>query len=575
MKKKPSVLAVILARGGSKGIKKKNIKKIANHPLISYSIYAATKSAYVDKVIVSSDSKEIREISKKYGAEAPFVRPKELSGDKVPSVTALKHAVLKSENFFKKKFDYIVELPCVSPLRDSTDIDKSLHILIKNKYDSVISYVNTGEKHPTRLKRIKKNKVVNFCKDYPEPDIGSRRQDFEPCFIRNGAIYAMSRNTLIKKNSRNGKRSFPFIMSDNKSINIDAMFDFKIAELLIKDGECKNYPATLLKYSNNFKYTSKRKNILVTSPMHFLDDSKKKLEKRYNVKYAYNFNKKYIQKNINNFDAWICHPSPKYKIDSQILKNAKKLEIIASPSTGTNHIDINYCNKKKILVKSIRHSNALKNIKASSEFTFSLLIAAFKNLHKGILAGKSGNWRENEEFLRGNQLDKKVLGIIGYGRIGSNLAKYCNSFGMKIYAYDPYKKIKTNYVQQLNSLPSMLKKCDAICICIHLSKKTFKFINKDKLDNMKDKSILINTSRGEIIDENYLTKVIKNKKLKFFATDVVSNENNLPIKKSKIFNVSQFENVYITPHMAGLTYESENIASQITIDNVNKYFKLK
>ena len=208
MMKKRNCLAVILARGGSKGIKQKNIKKINNHPLISYSIYAALKSKYIEKIIVSSDSNKIRNVAKIYGAEAPFKRPKILSGDKVPSVTALKHAVIETEKIYKRKFDYIIELPCVSPLRDHTDVDKAVEILIEKKYDSVISYVNTGEKHPTRLKRIKNNIVTNFCKDYPEPDIGSRRQDFEECYIRNGAIYAMTRKTLIEKNSRNGKKVF-------------------------------------------------------------------------------------------------------------------------------------------------------------------------------------------------------------------------------------------------------------------------------------------------------------------------------------------------------------------------------
>ena len=118
--------------------------------------------------------------------------------------------------------------------------------------DSVISYVNTGEKHPTRLKRIKSNKVTNFCKDYPEPDIGSRRQDFEPCYIRNGAIYSMTRNTLIKKNSRNGKKSIPYIMSDEKSINIDTKFDFEIAKMLIENGRCNNFPHKFFNYKKKF-----------------------------------------------------------------------------------------------------------------------------------------------------------------------------------------------------------------------------------------------------------------------------------------------------------------------------------
>lgn len=573
MMKKRNCLAVILARGGSKGIKQKNIKKINNHPLISYSIYAALKSKYIDKIIVSSDSNKIRNVAKIYGAEAPFKRPKILSGDKVPSVTALKHAVIETEKIYKRKFDYIIELPCVSPLRDHTDVDKAVEILIKKKYDSVISYVNTGEKHPTRLKRIKNNIVTNFCKDYPEPDIGSRRQDFEECYIRNGAIYAMTRKTLIEKNSRNGKKSFPMIMSDQKSINIDTIFDFNIAKMLIENGNCKNYPSKIGKLNQNYKSKKNKINLLVTSPMNFLEKNKKELEKKFNVYYGYKLNFDQIKKIINKFDAWICHPSPKFIIKNDLLDYAKNLKIIATPSTGVNHISLDYCEKKNIKVLSIRNNKHIKSIKASSEFTFALLISAFKNLYKGISLGKSANWRESEEFLRGNQLEGKTIGIIGFGRIGSNLAKYALAFGMKVLAYDPYLKIKNQKVKQVSVLKDMLKKSDVVCICIHLNKKNFKFFDKKKQAQLKENCILINTSRGEVIDEMSLVKLIKRKKIKFFATDVVCDEHKLPSSKSKIFDISDYENVYITPHMAGLTYESEELASKITINNLKQFFK--
>ena len=144
---------------------------------------------------------------------------------------------------------------------------------------------------------------------------------------------------------------------------------------------------------------------------------------------------------------------------------------------------------------------------------------------------------------------------------------------MKVLAYDPLLKIKNKKVIQVSNLDKMLKKSDAVCICIHLNKKNLKFFNKDKLSQLKKNCILINTSRGEIIDEISLVKFVKTKKIKFFATDVVSNEHELPIKKSKIFEVSDFENVYITPHMAGLTYESEKLASKITINNLQRFFK--
>ena len=124
---------------------------------------AAKESKLINKIIVSTDDKKIAKIAEIYGGEVPFIRDKKLALDKTTSVDALRDAVIKCEKIYNCKFDYVVELPCVSPLRDSKDVDKALKILIKNKnIDSVISFVNTGEKHPIRLKRIKNKKITNF-----------------------------------------------------------------------------------------------------------------------------------------------------------------------------------------------------------------------------------------------------------------------------------------------------------------------------------------------------------------------------------------------------------------------------
>ena len=120
---------------------------------------------------------------------------------------------------------------------------------------------------------------------------------------------------------------------------------------------------------------------------------------------------------------------------------------------------------------SIRNNRYLKSIKASSEFSFTLLLAAFKNLYKGIIYGKSANWRESEEYLRGNQLNGKTLGIVGFGRIGSNIAKYADAFGMNVFVYDPFLKIKNPKIKQFSNINKMLSKCDAVNVCIHLNKK--------------------------------------------------------------------------------------------------------
>ena len=126
---KKKVLAVILARGGSKGIKFKNIADLAGHPLISYTIEAAKNSKYIDEIIVSTDNKKIAKVSKEYGAKVPFIRSKKLSGDKITSVEALYDAVFRYQKIKKAYFDYIIELPCVSPFRGSKHIDETLEIL--------------------------------------------------------------------------------------------------------------------------------------------------------------------------------------------------------------------------------------------------------------------------------------------------------------------------------------------------------------------------------------------------------------------------------------------------------------
>jgi CMP-N-acetylneuraminic acid synthetase len=227
------ILGIIQARGGSKGIPKKNIKEINGKPLISYTIEEANKTKLFHNFVVSSDDIEILDVSKSYGAY-PLQRPDELSGDTVLSVDSLHWAVLECEKIFNIKYDYVVELPCVCPLRKDIHIKEAVNKLIKTGADSVISVNDMTDKHPTRMKRIIDDKIEDFCSEYPEGDAG-RRQDLEPCYIRNGGIYSMKRDTLINDFTRHGEDSRPYVMGNLNSVNIDTMIDFKLAEVLLKD----------------------------------------------------------------------------------------------------------------------------------------------------------------------------------------------------------------------------------------------------------------------------------------------------------------------------------------------------
>lgn len=572
MKKKVSILCVILARGGSKGIPGKNIYPINNHPLISYTLAAAFGSKYINEVIVSTDDIKISREAQNYGAKVPFLRPKKLARDKTLSVDALRFTVLEYEKFTGKKFDYVIELPCVSPFRDSNDINFALEKLVNSKYDSVISYVNTGEKHPTRLKRIKNLNVTDFCKEYPEPKRGSRRQDFEPCFIRNGAIYAMTRDCIINQKSRQGNKSLPFVMDENKSINIDNKFDLLVAKTLIEKGYCNNVPKKVF-FQKKEHYNKKKPKLLITTPLHFAGDLEEKFKKKYECIITRTENLKDLQKILMKVDAWLCSPCPTYVIDKNLLETSKNLKLIVTPSTGSNHIDLDYCKKRSITVKTLLKTKFIKNIHASSEFTFSLMLAVLKKIPRALSVVKSGHWRDEEDILRSRELFGKNLGIIGFGRIGSNVAKYATSFNMNIYAYDPFKKIKNRNVTQKKKYQEILKIADILLVCVNLNEKTKNMINKNWFKIIKKGAVLINTSRGEVIVEKEIIKSLKSKKLSYVATDVVSQEQKNISQNILVQYSKKNDNLIITPHVAGLTIESETKAAKQSYLTLNKFFK--
>ena len=228
------ILAITLARGGSKGVKNKNIKKINGKPLISYTIKEAKKSKYINDYIVSTDSKEIAKISQKCGANVPFLRPKKISSDKASSVDALIHATIQMEKIKNKKYDYVIELMCTNPLKNVNDIDNIIKKIKKNKSDSVIAVHRIFDHHPSRVKKIISGKIVNFCTNETAE---SRRQDLKPkAYVRSGSIYALKRDYLINNKRRYGsKKSLAYILPPERAINIDGVLDFYLAEKLLKN----------------------------------------------------------------------------------------------------------------------------------------------------------------------------------------------------------------------------------------------------------------------------------------------------------------------------------------------------
>ena len=160
---KKNILGITLARGGSKGIKKKNILKIIGKPLIYYTIKEAKKSKKLTNYIISTDSIKIKKIAQKYKVDVPFLRPKKYSKDNSSSASAIKHALLECEKIFEKKFDYIVELMATNPLKSVIDINNVIKIILRNKADSVIAVNKLFDHHPARIKKIIKGRLYDFA----------------------------------------------------------------------------------------------------------------------------------------------------------------------------------------------------------------------------------------------------------------------------------------------------------------------------------------------------------------------------------------------------------------------------
>ena len=234
-----NVLAITLARGGSKSIYKKNIALLKNKPLISYTIKAALDSKYIDEYIISTDDKEIADVAENLGATIPFLRPENLSSDTASSADALIHAVNAYEEITKKKYDYIIELMCTNPFKSGEMIDDIISTLDRNeKADAVITVERLLDHHPARIKKIENGYIRDFC---VEEELESRRQDLKPeAYIRNGNIYALRRDLLMIQKARYGTNfCVPYYKEDIPSANIDEPSDFYKAESLLNDWDQK------------------------------------------------------------------------------------------------------------------------------------------------------------------------------------------------------------------------------------------------------------------------------------------------------------------------------------------------
>jgi len=278
--------------------------------------------------------------------------------------------------------------------------------------------------------------------------------------------------------------------------------------------------------------------------------------------------KKVLIDNKNIIGIFTNPNKQQFKIDKEILDRTN-VKVICTASTGTNHIDMEYGKNNDIEVLSLtKDYNIIKKISSTAELSFALMLSLIRNIPKSMNAVMSYEW-DYEKYI-GRQLNYMTVGIIGYGRLGKIFARFCEPFFKEIIVCDSYKKIK-KYRQE--GLCKLLLHSDVIVLHVHLNDETYHMINDKTISSyMKQGCYLINTSRGDVVDERAVIRGLKNNIISGYATDVLSDELGSNINKSPIIKeMNKGANIIVTPHIGGMTIEAQEIAYLHSIEKLNKF----
>ena len=251
-------------------------------------------------------------------------------------------------------------------------------------------------------------------------------------------------------------------------------------------------------------------------------------------------------------------------LDKEVLEGSY-LKVINTCSTGLNHIDLNYCEEKGIDVWSLKKDYRLINdLPSTSELAFGLMMSLLRNIPKSFHSVRDGNW-DYEPYV-GHQIKGKTIGVIGYGRLGKIMCRLFDGWGVDIFVYDPNTDVDVEKYFEVD-LKTLLEYSDVIFLHTHVTGETRGMVDDEFLSKMKQGSYLVNTARGELVDEGSIIKSIEQGHLKGYGTDVIKDEFG-DIQNSKLveFSINPNNNVVITPHIGGMTIEGQTKAYHWAVD---------
>ena len=304
-------------------------------------------------------------------------------------------------------------------------------------------------------------------------------------------------------------------------------------------------------------------NILITE---FIDqEALKILSKDFNVIYKKDIweNSNYLKKEINKFDGIIVRN--KTNLNQSILEKAENLKFIGRLGVGLDNIDTEYCKKNNIFVQPATGMNA----DSVAEYVISSSLSLLKKTKLINAKTQSGQWPRTS--ITTNELKGKILGLIGFGDIAKKVLKLINAFEVTTIAFDPFitsQEMEEHNVKKV-TFDNILSSADIISIHVPLNNETKYLFDKKTFQKMNNKPIIINSSRGGIINETDLLEAYKNNYISGFALDVYEHE---PVNKIFLKNITNDMNCILSPHIAGVTEESNTRVSEFIMNKTNEFF---
>ncbi len=301
-------------------------------------------------------------------------------------------------------------------------------------------------------------------------------------------------------------------------------------------------------------------NILVITPIQSIPGVAEILEGAGKVQYMPDPTQEEVREILKNYDAIFTNPNKsKVFLSKELIHSAPSLRAICTASTGTNHIDLNAAKEKGVRILSLTEEReTIEKISSTAEHAFALMMAGLRKIPQAWDSVRKGNW--DYEPFTGRQVNHLTVGVVGYGRLGRMFGHYAKSFGATVLACDPYKDLMEEGVLKVG-LDDLLRQADVISLHVHATPENLSMVNKEWLSKIKENALLVNTARGDIVDEVALVEFLKKNPKALYVTDVlrdeIKNRKESPVLREALNGSPQ---IFITPHVGGMTREGQSIA---------------